>query len=378
MQPLVPTTPAPPDRNFDAQMMRFALRLAEQGLGRCWPNPSVGCILVKQGQIIAAARTADGGRPHAEASALHIAGTDARDATAYVSLEPCAHHGQTPPCAQTLIDAGINRVVIACGDPDPRVNGKGVAMLRAAGIGVDIGVLEAEALKLNAGFFSRVHYNRPLLAMKLATSLDGRIANGKGESQWITGTEARHYGHLLRARYDAILTGIGTVLADNPALTCRLPGMETQSPVRVILDSQLRLPLHSQLVQAARQVPVWVITVSDDPVRKKALEALGVQVAQVNEEKGRVSIKAALAWLAGQGITRMLTEGGAALNGSLWQSGFVGTLYWFRAPIILGDTGTSALACTVDTVPSNLPRLVREDTILLGSDLLEIYSAGIP
>lgn len=370
--------PAPIDRNFDAQMMRYALRLAERGLGRCWPNPAVGCVLVKRGQVIAAARTADGGRPHAEALALQIAGSEARDATAYVSLEPCAHHGKTPPCAQTLIDAGVSRVVVACGDPDPRVSGKGIAMLKAAGITVDTSVLEAEALKLNSGFFSRIHHNRPLLAMKLATSLDGRITNGKGESQWITGAEARNYAHSLRTRHDAILTGIGTVLADNPALTCRLPGMEMQSPVRVILDSQLRLPPDSQLAQTARQVPVWVITTSSDAAKRSVLETAGVQVMQVDADNGRINIQAALAWLAGQGITRVLAEGGAALNGSLWQSGFIETLYWFRAPIILGETGTPALACAVSIAPSDLPRLKRENTIPLGSDLLEIYSSGVP
>lgn len=373
MQPSTPT-----DRNFDVQMMQYALRLAGQGLGRCWPNPSVGCVLVKHGQVIAAARTGDGGRPHAEALALQIAGSEARNATAYISLEPCAHHGQTPPCAQTLINAGISRVVIACGDSDPRVSGKGAAMLQDAGIAVDKGVLEAEALRINAGFFSRIHHNRPLLAMKLATSLDGRITNGKGQSQWITGPEARNHAHSLRARYDAILTGIGTVLADNPALTCRLSGMGKLSPVRVILDSQLRLPLESRLLETIDQAPIWVMTASDDSDKKNRLEAMGAKVAQVDSGNRGIGIQAAMAWLAGQGITRVLSEGGAALNGSLWESGLVEKLYWFRAPVVLGDTGAPALACAVDVAPSDLQRLMREDTIPLGSDLLEIYSAAIP
>lgn len=358
-----------PNREFDTRMMRYALRMAERGLGRTWPNPSVGCVLAKNGLVLAAATTTNQGRPHAETQALNDAGKAARGATAYVTLEPCAHHGLTPPCALALIDAGIARVVIACTDPDDRVNGKGIAMLKQAGISVSTGLLEQEALALHAGFFCCELKSRPLISMKIATSLDGKIANAAGSSQWITGEQARHYAHSLRARHDAILTGIGTALADDPALTCRLPSLEAYSPVRVILDSQLRLPLHSQLAKTAHNVPVWVLTTSSDTAKHTALEQLGVKVSHL----AALSINAVMEWLAAQGITSVLSEGGATLNGSLWQSGLVDRLYWFRAPIVLGNEGMDALATPITAAPSDLPRLHREDTIPLGKDLLEIY-----
>lgn len=362
------------DHAFDLSAMRHALAMGERGLGRCWPNPSVGCVLAKDGRILAAAYTANGGRPHAETQALATAGSAAKGATAYVTLEPCAHHGDTPPCAQALIDAGIQRVVIACTDPDPRVSGKGIAMLQQAGITVETGLLEAEAQAQHAGFFLRLSANRPLVSMKLATSLDGRITNAVGESQWITGEEARQYGHRLRATHDAILTGIGTVLADDPALTCRLEGLEDQSPTRVILDSELRIPLDSALVQSAKDVPLWVVTTAADSTTKAKLEDAGVKVATL--QGTRPTLKDAFAWLAEQGITRLLTEGGSQLNGSLWNSGLVDRLYWFRAPIVLGSQGSPVITATVEDAPSILPRLTRKDMIPLGSDWLEIYSSG--
>jgi diaminohydroxyphosphoribosylaminopyrimidine deaminase/5-amino-6-(5-phosphoribosylamino)uracil reductase len=363
-----------PDHDTDARMMAYALRMAERGLGRTWPNPSVGCVLVKNHQVIAAAHTATGGRPHAETQALASAAGAARGSTAYVTLEPCAHQGHTPPCAQALIDAGVARVVIACIDPDARVRGKGIAMLEQAGIAVTSGVMEPQAQRLHAGFFSRLQRNRPHISMKIATSLDGKIANAAGISQWITGEEARSYAHRLRMRHDAILTGIGTVLADNPALTCRLAGLETYSPVRVVVDSQLRIPIHSQLVQNARQVPLWLLTTNTNPSLHAPLQACGAKIAIIEATNGRVCLHAATAWLATQGISTLLTEGGAALNGSLWQSGLVDTLYWFRAPIALGANAADALACHVANAPSELPRLQREDVIPLGNDLLEIYT----
>jgi diaminohydroxyphosphoribosylaminopyrimidine deaminase / 5-amino-6-(5-phosphoribosylamino)uracil reductase len=359
---------------FDQRMMAYALRIGERGLGRTWPNPSVGCVLVRDGRILATARTANGGRPHAETQALHMAGTAARGATAYVTLEPCAHHGDTPPCAQALIDAGVERVVVACPDPDTRVAGKGIALLQQAGIATETGVLEQEAQQHHAGFFSRLHNGKPLLDMKLATSLDGKITNAVGESQWITGTQARDRAHALRARYDAILTGIGTVLADDPALTCRLDGLENHSPIRVVVDSHLRLPPDSQLAKTAGECPVWVLTTQPKNAKTAALEAQGVVVTSLPAAEGRVDMDSALRWLGEQGITRVLTEAGGTLNGSLWQGHHVSRLYWFRAPIALGSAGTDALAAHIATPPSDLHRLHREDVIGLGSDLLEIYS----
>lgn len=359
---------------FDTRMMDYALRLAEQGIGRTGSNPSVGCVLTQGERVVGVGRTADGGRPHAETQALKMAGDNARGATAYVTLEPCAHHGQTPPCAEALIAAGVARVIIACLDTDARVAGKGVMMLEEAGIDMEINLLASEAEAQNGAFFDRLRYGMPSVGMKLATSLDGKIANAKGESQWITDEEARQHCHRLRVYHDAILTGIGTVLADDPALTCRLPGLEAQSPIRVVLDSALRLPADSQLASTARTVPVWVLTTSNDAAKTKALEALGVKVTQLDaDENGRVDITAALGWLAEQGINRVLAEGGAALNGSLWQNGLVERLYWYRAPIVLAG-GMDALATITESAPSDLARLMREEIITLGDDQLEIYS----
>lgn len=366
---------SPTDSSFDTRLMAYALRVAERGIGRTGENPSVGCVIAKGGRILGVARTADGGRPHAETQALHMAGAEAQGATAYVTLEPCAHHGKTPPCAEALIAAGIAQVVIACADADSRVAGKGIALLQQAGVAVKTGLLRAEAEAQHRGFFRRLRHGLPALDLKLATSLDGKIANAAGHSQWITGEEARAHAHGLRARYDAILTGIGTVLADDPALTCRLPGLESYSPVRVVLDSALRLPPESQLVRTAREVPVWVLTASDDAAKTTALTALGVQVAQTGTDaEGRVEVQAALRWLAAQGINRVLAEGGAGLNGSLWRSGLVETLYWYRAPIVLAG-GMDAIGGSEAGAPSALPRLHRKNLIALGSDTLEIYNA---
>jgi diaminohydroxyphosphoribosylaminopyrimidine deaminase/5-amino-6-(5-phosphoribosylamino)uracil reductase len=219
--------------NADSHFLAYAARIADRGLGRTWPNPSVGCVVVKDGVVLAAARTADGGRPHAETQALKLAGDAARGATAYVTLEPCAHHGQTPPCAEALIAAGVARVVVACVDSDPRVSGQGIAMLRAASITVELLALP-EGLHLNQGFFRRVHEGLPYVGMKLATSLDGRMTDAHGHSQWITGEHARVHGNQLRGQHDCIITGIGTVLADNPMLNVRAPNLPHLRLVRVV------------------------------------------------------------------------------------------------------------------------------------------------
>src|SRR5438093_45669 len=240
--------------------MLAALALARRGLGNVWPNPAVGCIIVKDGRVAGRGWTQPGGRPHAETEALARAGEAARGATAYVSLEPCSHWGRTPPCADALIAAGVRRVVVALEDPDPRVAGSGLARLRAAGIAVETGLGAAAAAEINAGFFQRVRFGRPLVTLKLASSLDGRIATASGESRWITGPPARDHAHLLRATHDAILVGTGTVLADDPQLTCRLPGLARRSPVRVVIDRHLRIPPSARLIAEARQVPTWVVT----------------------------------------------------------------------------------------------------------------------
>ena len=246
--------------------MGIALALARRGLGRVWPNPAVGCLLVREGRIIGRGWTGSGGRPHAETEALRRASASggAAGATAYVTLEPCGHTGKTPPCAKALVEAGIGRAVVAATDPDPRVNGRGIAMLEAAGIEVTLGVRAAEARALNAGFLSRVEQGRPLVTLKLATTLDGRIATHTGASRWISGPVARDWTHALRAMSDAIMIGSGTALADDPELTCRLPGMTDLSPVRVVVDRRLRLPLTSRLVRDAKRQPTWLITLAEN------------------------------------------------------------------------------------------------------------------
>src|SRR5512134_1017521 len=236
-----------PTGDEDAHWMGVALTLARRGLGNTWPNPSVGCVLVRDGRVVGRGWTQPGGRPHAETEALRRAGDLARGATAYVTLEPCSHHGRTPPCCNALIAAGVARVVCAMRDPDPRVDGRGFARLREAGIEVVEGLLEAEAQALNAGFARRIREGRPFVTLKLATTLDGRIATARGESRWITGPEARREAHALRARHDAILVGSGTAVSDDPDLSCRLPGAAPVKSLRVIADARLRTPPTAQV-----------------------------------------------------------------------------------------------------------------------------------
>jgi len=330
----------------DLRHMRAALALAARGLGNTWPNPSVGCVLVKDGTVVGRGWTQPGGRPHGETEALARAGEAARGATAYVSLEPCNHHGKTPPCSEALIAAGVARVVVACEDPDPRVAGGGVRRLREAGIAVDTGVCAEEAYELNRGFFTRILHDRPLFTLKLATTLDGRIATHGGESKWITGDTARAWGHGLRASHDAIMVGIRTALADDPELTCRLAGLEHRSPVRVIFDSRLRLPLTSKLAASAARVPTWLVTCVDpDPLRAEAFAGCGVQLIPVPPDGAGLPAPALAAKaLAARGITRVLVEGGATLAASLLRARLVDRVEWFRAARVIGGDGIAAVA----------------------------------
>jgi len=365
----------------DLRFMALALDLAEQALGTTWPNPSVGCVLVdEQGsvpRVLARAATAPGGRPHAETQALARAGSAARGATAYVSLEPCAHHGQTPPCTEALIQAGIARAVIATKDPDARVGGRGIALLKEAGIAVSAGVMEARAESVNAGFFKRISKGRPLVTLKIAASLDGRLATHRGESQWITGTRARAQGHWLRATHDAILVGSATALIDDPELTCRLPGLETRSPVRIVADGRLRLPLTLKLVRDARNPPTWVVTRADaDRSRRKVLEDCGVKVIALEQaEPGPVEPPRMMAALGALGLTRLLVEGGAHLSAALLQAGLVDRLAWFSGNAIIGGDGHPATApFGVDRL-ADAPRWRRVGGMELGSDTLSLYEA---
>ena len=308
--------------------MAAALALAERGLGAVWPNPAVGCILVREGRVVGRGWTQPGGRPHAETEALTRAGGAAHGATAYVTFEPCCHHGKTPPCADALIDARIARLVAAMKDPDPRVSGQGFARVQEAGIEVAVGACGEAAARLNAGFLKRIAAGRPLVTLKLATSLDGRIATRSGESQWITGEAARARGHLLRARNDAILVGSGTALADNPALTCRLPGLAARSPVRVVMDGRLRLPPGHRLVAEAHDVPTWIVTLADAAeARGEAYRGAGAELIIVAPDSaGHPDAGAALEALGARGITRLLVEGGAHVAAALLGAGLVDRL----------------------------------------------------
>ena len=359
----------------DSDYMQMALRLARRGLGSTWPNPSVGCVIVsKTGHIVGRGHTGQGGRPHGETVALKQAGQDAEGSTAYITLEPCAHHGQTPPCAQSLIEAGIDRAVVAITDPDSRVAGKGIEMLTQAGIKVDLGICQDETQTVNQGFFNRITRHRPLVTVKIASSQDGKIAGGKGSSQWVTGPESRARGHLLRADHDAIMVGIGTVLADNPSLDCRLPGIEDRSPIRIILDSVLSLPLGCKLVETARKIPTWVMTTVKDGDKFEGLCDQGVKVMTCKADKqGRIDMADMMAILANEGITRLLSEGGAQVNASLIRASLIDRLYWFRAPEIIGQDGLAALAdMDIETVlKTEKFSLVREGSV--GNDIWQEY-----
>jgi diaminohydroxyphosphoribosylaminopyrimidine deaminase/5-amino-6-(5-phosphoribosylamino)uracil reductase len=335
----------------DHRFMGLALALGERQLGRTAPNPAVGCVIVRDGRIVGRGWTQSGGRPHAEAEALARAGDAARGATAYVTLEPCANWGRTPPCCGSLIEAGIRRVVIGCLDPDPRVDGKGVAWLREAGLEVRLGVREAEALAQHRGLYCRIRHGRPLVALKLAQSLDGRIATRTGESRWITGEAARRFGHRLRASHDAIMVGSGTALADDPLLSCRLPGLDDRSPVRVVMDRRGRLPAASRLMATADDLPLVHVTAAD----------------------GDTSLAAVLTRLAGQGITRLLVEGGARLATSFLAAGLVDRLYLFSAPCLIGGDGEAGVqSLGIDRMADVRSwRLV--DSRPLGSDRLSVF-----
>ena len=367
--------PSPDDA--DRRFMALALRLAARGLGQTWPNPAVGCVVVREGRIVGRGWTQPGGRPHAEVEALSRAGAAALGATAYVSLEPCAHYGRTPPCTMALLHAGIRRVVIATGDPDPRVDGKGAAQLRQAGVDVREDVMADAAAALNRGFFLKVRAQRPLVTLKLATSLDGRIATRTGMSQWLTGEAARRHAHALRARHDAILVGSGTALADDPTLTCRLPGMEGRSPVRVVLDRRLRLAPESQLVRSAPDVPLWVLTSPDAAgARGAALRALGAEVLELETDASPDNPAPALRALAARGITRVMVEGGREVAAALLRARLVDRLVLYHAPLVLGSDGLPAVAGLGVEHLDDAVRLHAEAPGALAPDTVRVYMLG--
>lgn len=368
----------------DARWMRLALGLAARGLGRVAPNPAVGAVLVREGRVLGRGATGTGGRPHAEAVALDQArdlfGAQAlRGATAYVTLEPCAHHGRTPPCAEALIDAKIARLVCPMIDPDPRVSGRGFAALEAARIVVETGLMEAEARQLNAGFLSRIERGRPFLTLKLATTLDGRIATRTGESRWITGARARARVHLMRMQSDAVLIGAGTARTDDPMLDVRGFGVGAMQPMRVIADGGLSLPLTGRLAATARAVPVTVLCRSNAPAeRRTAFEGLGVQLAETNiSADGSVDMADGLARLGMAGVTRVLCEGGGRLAASLLAAGLVDELVLFTGARVIGGDGVPAVGGFKIDRLANAPGFRLENVEALDGDLMSVWRPSV-
>jgi len=357
----------------DLRFMSLALTLGRRGLGNAWPNPAVGAVIVKDAVVVGRGWTQPGGRPHAEIEALRRAGDAARGATLYATLEPCSHHGQTPPCVDAIIAAGIARVVSALEDPNPKVAGQGHARLRAQGIAVELGVGADEARRAHAGHIRRIRDGRPHVTLKLAVSADGKAGLPGRKPARITGAAATARVHLMRASNDAVLTGIGTVLADDPQLTCRLPGMEGRSPVRVVLDSQLRLPPDSRLAASATRTLDWVfIDARAKPEHEAALTQAGVEVLRVPGTAGKLDLAAALRALSGRGITRVMVEAGPIVSAAFLSADLVDEAALLRSPDALGE-GIDALEGMPLSALTQSPRLrlVEEETI--GLDHLQRF-----
>lgn len=353
----------------DGRFMRLALGLAARGLGNVWPNPAVGCVIVNEGQIVGRGWTQPGGRPHAERRALDQAGPAARGATAYVTLEPCAHHGKTPPCAEGLIAAGVARVVSAQEDPDPRVAGRGHAMLRAAGIAVEVGVMEPEARALQAGFLSRITQGRPWVALKLASSFDGRIALANGESQWITGPTARARVQALRARFDAVLVGGGTARADDPLLTVRA-FTPLRPPVRVIAARGLDLP-RARLAGSLDQAPLWLVHGAEAPTKARAYWAgKGAELIEISTTDQGLDPAALMQALGARGLTRVFCEGGGQFAASLIRAGLVDELIGFTAGAVLGADARPGFGALGLEHLAEAPRYRLSELQAIGGDVL--------
>jgi diaminohydroxyphosphoribosylaminopyrimidine deaminase/5-amino-6-(5-phosphoribosylamino)uracil reductase len=357
--------------------MALALALGRRGLGNTWPNPAVGAVIVRLegGTPVIAGRgwTQAGGRPHAEIEALRRAGAAARGATMYVTLEPCSHHGRTPPCADAIIAAGIARVVSALEDPNPEVAGAGHARLRAAGIAVEVGLGADAARRDHAGHLRRMRDHRPHVTLKLALSADRKAGAAGRRPAAITGEATRARVHRLRAMNDAILIGIGTALADDPQLTCRLPGLEKFSPVRVVLDARLRLPAGSALATSARTTPVWVVAPPDAPPEAaRVLQGMGVEVLHAPAQGGRLDLGAVLRLLAERGITRLMVEGGPTVAASFVAADLVDEAVLFHSPKMIGADGIDALeGLRLEALTSKLTPLGREP---IGDDSVEFFA----
>ncbi|WP_367647742.1 bifunctional diaminohydroxyphosphoribosylaminopyrimidine deaminase/5-amino-6-(5-phosphoribosylamino)uracil reductase RibD [Ruegeria arenilitoris] len=361
----------------EKRYMALALSLGQRGQGTCWPNPAVGCVIVRDGRIVGRGWTQPGGRPHGETQALAQAGESARGATAYVSLEPCSHHGQTPPCAEALIKAGVSRVVSAIEDSDPRVAGQGFAMLREAGIEVTTGVLADQAARDHAGFFLKTEQGRPFVTLKLASSFDGRIATSSGHSKWITGPIARRAVHAMRARHDAVMVGAGTARADDPSLTVRDLGIEAQ-PVRVVVSRHLDIPLMGQLARTASQIPVWLCHgPSPDPERARAWEGLGARLIPCALEEHHIDAADLLQQLGQAGLTRVFCEGGSALAASLLADDLVDELVGFSAGLTIGAEGLSAIGSLGLETLDAAPRFELIEARAVGPDVLHRWARSL-
>lgn len=366
------------DAEFDRRMIAAALRLGRRNLGRTGTNPAVGCVIVQPGEagqvVVGRGWTAVGGRPHAEKEALKEAGAAAKGATAYVTLEPCAHEGRVKSCTQALIDAKVARVVTAMADPDPRTNGQGHAALEAAGIAVTTGVLAEEAARAHSGHINRITKKRPHVTLKLAISADGMIGTRGGERMIITGKPAFDAVQAMRATFDAVMVGIGTVLVDDPRLTVRLDGMADRSPTRVILDATARIPLHSKLVESAKDIPLIVVVGKQaNESQTAALTAAGAKLVAVEVASGGIDLRQALEALAGEGFTRVFAEGGSEVASSLVSGELLDEVVLFRAPVVVGLNGVRALGGTALSAIERSPRYRLIETAVVGADTMRRY-----
>ena len=357
----------------DERYMALAISLGRRNLGQTSPNPSVGCVLVKNDVIVGRGYTAPGGRPHAETQAIKQAGSVANGSTAYITLEPCSHEGKTPPCAQALVEAGVKRAVIATIDPDKRVNGKGISILEAAGIEVKVGVLAEQASLDHAGFFSSQSDCRPWITLKLATSIDGKIATSKGDSKWITGSSARHFVHNMRRKHDAIMVGSGTVISDDPNLNVRDLGTCIQ-PYRIVVSSNLEIPVKSNLTKTIYEQPVWIFHSNEaSEARKRKWLDLGAQLFECQVDNFGISMKDIMQKISDKGITRLLCEGGGKLAASLMRSELVDEIVTFHGGLAIGADGLSSIGDLGIYSLGEAKRWRLNQTLSFGAEVLNIW-----
>jgi len=362
------------ERDYDRRWMSLAISLASRGLGRTWPNPSVGCVIVKKNNIVGRGVTASGGRPHAERIALEQAGEKAKDASVYLTLEPCSHYGDTSPCVVELIKAEVAKVVVALKDPDPRVSGSGLQALKKEGIDVRLGLLREEAFWLNQGFFNKIIINRPLLTLKLASTFDGRIATESGESKWITGEYSRRKVHSTRAKYDAILIGGETVRQDNPLLNVRDLGID-HKPIRIIVSNCLDIPYDSDIVNSPSEGPVWMVHGPNLSEKKiKRWEKKGVRVIEVPLINNKLlDLEIMMRTLGKFGLTRILCEGGGSIAASLLEQKVVDRIIGFTGGKIFGSRGTPSIATLTPKDIRDMPSLKSIDTEQIENDVLHTW-----